>query len=965
MLEGTMPRYSFTSSARLWKLAASCIFLLCLSSSGAQDLRYLSHQSWSTEEGLPQSSVHGIVQTRDGYLWIATEGGVARFDGAGFRVFDHSSEPAFASDDVCCLAADSAGSLWIGTADGLIQMQGGQFRRYGTADGLPSSTIESITVRGDGSLVVNTSNGWAEWKQTGFQRMSPALLGESTDGSGSMAGPGAALWNSTSTTVTLTWHGVKHEWRVGHELPSGRIETVTVDREGLAWVGMNSGLLLLSMDQPAAIPITFLRGNSVLSIFEDTEGNHWIGTETSGLHVLRRLKFRSEPMLADKAVTNVAQTKDGTIWVGTREDGLRRVRSGGVDEPVAEAALTSSVISCVAPGVRGGLWVGTPDGLNYIDEKNFVQRITSANGLPDDYVRSLVGDSDGSVWVGMRHGLAHVQRVGVKLKVKTITSADGLGGDLIGSLLQTVGRGPNAVSELWAGTSGGLSRVRGNGQITNFTVKNGLGGEIATAMAQDSAGDLWVATKDGGLSLFDGQRFLPVALFPRSGGRDGNIEGIVADKLGFMWFRMDRGIRRIALTALHACVADNRCSLPDGAMSKYGLADGLPNDEVVSGGLSMAWLANNGELWFSTRGGVAVADTEHLPWNTIEPPVVLQRFLVDDSPQDFSTMPADISFGHARFTMEYAGLSYTAPTEVRYRFRLEGFDKDWTDAGSRRSATYTNLPPGSYRFRVQAMNNDGVWNRAGTELRFRIIPPFYRQWWFMVVVVLGLIAILVGMYLLRLRRLRREFEAVLAERNRMAREIHDTLTQDFVGTSLQLDLIAQQLSRGKIEMAIDQVKRARRLVTEGLEEARRSIWELRANNSQDSLPTRLTRLVQRDSPGMIVPRLHLGGAYRPLDPHVERELLRIVQEALSNVQHHADATEVSVELHYSSDTLMLVIEDNGVGFSTDEASCKVGHYGLLGMKERTSVIDGTLEISSQPGHGTRVTLRIPIAANAR
>ena len=254
---------------------------------------------------------------------------------------------------------------------------------------------------------------------------------------------------------------------------------------------------------------------------------------------------------------------------------------------------------------------------------------------------------------------------------------------------------------------------------------------------------------------------------------------------------------------------------------------------------------------------------------------------------------------------------------------------------------------------------------AGAELRFRIVPPIYRRWWFLLLSLMLLLALVAGIYLLRLRRLEREFDAVLAERNRMAREIHDTLTQDFVGASLQLDLIAQHLNRGKFELALEQVKRTRQLVTEGLEEARRSIWELRVNNSQDSLPTRLSKIVQRDTFSAIHPRLHVGGAYRVVDPKVERELLRIAQEALSNVLHHAQSAETSVELHYSSDMLMLTIEDKGIGFRVNEASGKTGHYGLLGMKERAATIDGTLEVTSEPGRGTKVTLRVPIAEAAR
>jgi ligand-binding sensor domain-containing protein/signal transduction histidine kinase len=942
---------------RVGKVAAGCAVLLCVGVCGAQDLRYVSQQAWSTEEGLPQSSVHSIVQTRDGYLWIATEGGLARFDGVSFKIFDHAEERAFASDDICCLAAD-ADELWIGTADGVVRMQGGKFRRYGKEDGLPSATVVSIAVGGDGAVTVETKGGGVRWEQEGFRAAGNAAVTAK-----GIAGPEGMRWGYSSDAVSVAGRSATREWRVGQELPSGRVQTVFMDREGLAWVGMNHGLFVLHAGSATAMAVTVLSGNSVLSIIEDAEGNHWIGTETSGLHVLRRLKFRSEAGLGGQAVTSVAQTKDGAMWVGTRDDGLRRVRNGVVDKPVAAERLTSSVILCMEPGAKGGLWVGTPDGLNFVDERGAVQRITSANGLPDDYVRALAAEADGSVWVGTRQGLVHLRGDGAARGMKTLTRAEGLGGDMIGSLLLGRGRGINGEDDLWVGTSGGLSRVSADGRIRNFTAKDGLGAEIVSAMAQDRAGDLWVATRGGGLQLFSGGRFVAVPVFVHEGDDQGRIEGMSADGEGALWFRMDRGIRRIALTTLHACAAKERCATEEGASGvgdRYGRADGLPSDEVVAGVSPMAWLASDGELWFPTRGGVAIVDTAHTASKGVATPVVVERFLVDDAAEDLSAMPLKIPFGHARFTMEYAGLSFTAPSEVRYRFRLGGFDKGWTEAGGRRSATYTNLPPGRYRFDVEAMNEDGVWNRAGAELRFRIVPPFYRRWWFIGLALLGLGGLLAGLYWLRLRRLRGKFDAVLAERNRMAREIHDTLTQDFVGTSLQLDLIAQQLSKGKVELAIEQVKHTRQLVTEGLNEARHSIWELRANNSQDSLPTRLRRVVERPQFAELKPRLHLGGAYRELEPRVERELLRIAQEALSNVLHHARATAVAVDLHYSSDTLMLTIEDNGVGFSVDDGLHKAGHYGLLGMKERASLIDGVLEITSAPGHGTKVTLRAQI-----
>ncbi len=925
--------------------------MLALPVCGAQDLRYQGHQAWSTAEGLPQSSVHAVLQTSDGYVWAATEGGLARFDGVGFRVFRQSTEKAFVSDDVCCLANDGADGLWVGTADGLIHLRKGQLQRYGAVDGLPSAEIVAIKAGANGMLSVETSGGGARW--TG-QRFEKTNVGEDLvgDGRGVVEAEDGSRWSFDRSGVSVATPGGRRFWRVGMELPAGRVQTVYVDREGLAWVGMNDGLLVLDRGAASAEKVNALRTNSVLSIFEDAEGDHWVGTETSGLHILRRLAFRGETALADIAVTAVAQTTDGAMWVGTRDDGLRRVRDGVVDEPVAAGALTSPVILCVTPDQRGGLWVGTPDGLNYIDAGLKVRRMTSGDGLPDDYVRSLATDGDGTVWVGTQHGLVHVNG----RSLKTLTSEDGLGGDVIGSLLLAAG---GARGALWAGTSGGLSRVTSDGRIANFTSKDGLGGDIVSAMARDEGGDLWVATKGGGLSLFDGRRFVDTGAFVHDAG----IAGMSADGAGYLWLRMDRGIDRIAIAALHDCVTKGRCA--EGMVAHFGLADGLPNAEVVAGGTPTPWMATNGEMWFATRGGVAVVDTRHMPVAVGPPPVVLQRLLVDDVAANPGEGERQIPFGHERLTMEYAGLSFHAPSEIRYRFRLEEFDKGWIDAGMRRSASYTNLPPGAYRFMVEAAVGDGAWSLRPAEVSFRIVPPFYRRWWFVVSAVLALSACLAGLYLLRLRFVRRRFDAVLAERNRMAREIHDTLTQDFVGTSLQLDIIAQQLAKGKTELAIEQVKRTRQLVTEGLAEARQSIWELRANNSQDSLPTRLTRVVQREMFAAVAPKLRVGGAYRALEPRVEREVLRVAQEALNNVLHHAEATEVQIELHYSSDTLMLMIEDNGSGFVVDEATRKMGHYGLLGMQERAATIDGTLEIDSAPGQGTRITLRVPSPNSGR
>jgi signal transduction histidine kinase/ligand-binding sensor domain-containing protein len=849
----------------LWALVWSGV---CLGHSCAQDLRYLSHQAWGTEEGLPQSSVHAVVQGRDGYIWVATEGGLARFDGMSFRTYGRATDAAFESDDICCLKVEADGSLQVGTASGWLRMRNGRFEKL---TGLPPG-------------------------QGGELRSVPGI--------------------------------------------SGRVQANLVDREGREWVGTRNGLEVVDRQTGRVQEIPALQGDSVLSIFEDAEGNHWVGTETSGLHVLRQLKFRSEPGLAGLAVTSVVQASDGAMWVGTRDDGLRRVLNGVASEPVPVEKLTSGVILCMAVDASGDVWVGTPDGLNIVDPTNGVKRITSADGLPDDYVRSLAEQigTRSAMWVGTQKGMARVEGGHV---LQVVTQAEGLAGDMVGAML-------DSSQGFLVGTSGGLSILGRDGKVKPVPKMVGLAGTIVTAMTLDRGARVWIATNDGRLGRLDGGTLVQVGRFPS----DNTIDGMIADERGNLWLRMNQGIRRIDLSKVVACGTNVGCGQLG---SRYGVADGLPTDEVVAGETSGGALTRDGEIWFPTRRGVGVVDSRHLAVDNVPPPVVVERVQVDDV-----AVPAKdevrVPYGRQRLTVEYAGLSFTAPTEVRYRVKLEGFDKEWVDAGAKRTATYTNLAAGSYTFRVRAVNGDGVWNLKGAEVRVRVVPPYWRRWWFVGLMLLGLAAVLAGVYLLRLRRLRRDFDVVLAERNRMAREIHDTLTQDFVGTSVQLDIVAQMLRRGKVDAALEQVVKTRRLVTDGLDEARRSIWELRSSGAEDSLPVKLRRLVEREEWVEIGAKVKVGGAVRALDPKIEREMLRVAQEALQNVRRHARATETTVDLHYSDEAVLLTIEDNGVGFRMEDVPS--GHFGLMGMNERAEVVEGALEIVSEVGKGTTVRLRV-------
>ncbi|MBE7158078.1 MAG: hypothetical protein INR62_06525 [Rhodospirillales bacterium] len=343
------------------------------------------------------------------------------------------------------------------------------------------------------------------------------------------------------------------------------------------------------------------------------------------------------------------------------------------------------------------------------------------------------------------------------------------------------------------------------------------------------------------------------------------------------------------------------------------------------------------------------------------PPLVsVQRFDVDGVDLPMGDGAVVLSPGHNRFTFGFAALSYTLPAKIRYRYKLDGFDRDWVEAGVAHTAVYTSLPPGHYRFFVQAQNNDGVWNRSDAVLPFRIRLPVYRRWWFALLVLLGLAGIVFLLFQLRERIVQRRFTLVLQERNRIAREVHDTLAQDFVSVSLQLDIASTFLRTQQVELAAEQLQDTRRLVKEGLQAARQSIWNLRATAGEDSLPTRLSALVGRSSFAGRPPRLTMGGAFRKLPAAVEGEALRIAQEALSNASRHANATDVEVTLFYSPDDLQLTVRDNGQGFLLEEAASKAGHYGLRGMRERSETLGGELMIASSPENGTTISLRVPL-----
>jgi PAS domain S-box-containing protein len=747
---------------------------------------------WRSQDGLPQNSVMCVVQTPDGYLWFGTQEGLARFDGWQFTVFNRQNTPAIKHNDIRSLVEAKDGTLWIGTnGGGLTSYKDGRFKNYSTRLGLSNDTIRALREDREGNLWIGTLNGLDRFRNGKFTvyRTQQGLADDAVSSIAEDARGG--LWIGTGNGLSLLKNGVFTTYRRLGTVLIAAVKSVYVDRDATLWLGTERQLLSWKDNQLRIYSVREgLPKGMVTSLNEDRQGDLWIGTGGSGVFRLRQgelTHFNSRQGLLSDFVWCIFQDREGSIWIGTDGGGLDRLKKGNFQTYDTGAGLSSNFVRSVYQSRDGSVWVTTDNGLNRIKDGR-VTVYTKRNGLRSNVVLSVGEDNGGAMWFGTAGG--GLERF-YRGRFRSYTIRDGLSSNSVeviycdhaGNLWIGTDRGldlfrngtlrvynvsdglpgndiwclhEDREGNMWVGTSAGLSRLK-DGRFTNYLLtKTGSNVGAITYIHEDPTGVLWIGTYGSGLKRFKDGVF--TTFTTRQSLFDDVIWDILEDAKGNLWMSSNRGIFRTSRVQLNEVAAGK---IQKVSCISYGTSDGLNSSEFNGGPQPSAWKTREGLLLFSSIHGMVSVDPNHLETNPTPPPVVIERVRINGHNTALAG-PVAVPAENGELEFHYAALTYLAPEEVRFKYRLEGFDRAWVDAGWRHVAFYTNIPPGKYRFRVIASNNDGVWNDTGASLNLTLRPRFYQTSLFYVGCSALLVLLVFGGYRLRVSRLKAREHALLS-----------------------------------------------------------------------------------------------------------------------------------------------------------------------------------------------------------
>ncbi len=949
---------------------------------------------WHTEEGLPQNSVNAMLQDHRGYIWIGTFGGLARFDGERFTVFDSANMPGFGSDQISSLYESRSGTLWIGTVDGgLIRLQDGVATTNTERDGLPNRWVTSIRGDIEGKVWINTAaGGVAHFAGTKLEaypthrgRAVREFFLQARDGSmWFRCGQDVVRFAADGSVATL--HSIKPSVFFVHEARDGSVWVAFRDQYRLVryYQGvfsdvplpavkrgeLTSDLLLYSfamaedadgglllrtpaglsrivngrLSPPEVLPLPANAGEllKVRCLFVGREGNLWIGTIGRGLIRLRRAPltaYGKDEGLSDSNFSSVFQDREGRIWLGGDLlycfDGHRFHLVPGVGDVLA-----------IAQTRDGDLWFGGYGGLYRLRSG-----VMSHFNVNAPAVKIIFQDREGTLWIGAltedRPGGLYRFRDGKLEQAPGISDVRAIAEDRDGGL--------------WLGGLAGLRYMRGS-KIVTYDQTQGLSSNSVYDIHQDSTGTLWVATYGGGLNRFQDGRFK--AITTQDGLPDNLLLGLLEDGKGNLWFSSNQSVFRLGLTELND-FADGKISFLSPV--SYGAAEGMRSTES-NGGSPGGWITRDGRIWFPTLRGVVAIDPA--AGNRLPPPVVLEEAWANKftlARNGRTSVPA----GNNTFDFRFTALSFSAPEKLHFKYRLEPFDKDWVNAGTRRTAHYTNMGPGDYSFHVAAVNNYGIWSEREASVRFALLPHFYQTIWFRVACIAAFLGMIWGIHQLRVRQLAHQFhmrlEERVSERTRIARDLHDTLLQSFQGLVFRFQAARYQLP-DRPEEASDALDSALVSADQAIAEGRSTIQELRSGSSEESNLEQMLlatgrELASSQNGGDSAPSLRVivEGERRTKRAMMREEVYRIARELLRNAYRHARARNIEAELRYDNDAFLLIVRDDGRGIDPKvlKDRGRAGHWGLPGTYERAEGIGARLDIWSEAGAGTEVRLTVP------
>jgi signal transduction histidine kinase/ligand-binding sensor domain-containing protein len=937
------------------------------------------------DAGLPHPTVTTTLQTRDGYLWVGTQGGLARFDGARFTTFQPSNTPALPTGTVRCLFEDAAGDLWAGLENGVVRFHAGRFELIGLRD----TIVTSIAQDGSGTLWFGTfGHGLQSWRQGEWQRQGPPLAEHLTVRCVESDSAGR-LWVAFNQAGELYCreNGLFRRIDPGGRLRGFDPNVICEWPRGTIWIGGYShGLVRLRGDEVERYDLEQgLAGSQVADLRPAHGGGLWV--VTGGLQKITdpdRVLFESAGLKIEAEATAVEEDREGSVWLSTKSDGLVQLRPLSYRVISAKNGLPSTAVKSVAQDPAGNIWLAPQHGgLVKIDPAGAVT-LSTAESLPNRDVSLVCAARDGTVWFAS--GNLFQRRDGRVTPFPAVHPVHGLYEDRRGALWIGAGQGvlryengtwtkvevmpgrPILYACAFAEAPDGTMYI-GSWNLGVFKVPADRGAAIdlsaslptktIRSMLVDAEGRLWVGTKGKGVALWqEGHWLNSPALSDALGG---HVFSMAEDDAGQLWLGTAMGIMRAQKQDL-ADVSRGRRAMADIALS--GVNSGFHVAASWPGGQPTVWKTAEGRLLFASVRGLLELDPRRLPGNSEPPPVRIEQVAFDQQPAgDAGQLIAPA--GTRGVTLDYTALSYVHPQRVRFKYRLDGYDADWVDAGPQRSVTYRSLGAGNYVFRVKAQNNDGVWNERPAALAFSVAPFFWQTWWFRLATVAGFTVGIVSMVrYLSFRRLRlkvRELEqqaALQRERARIARDIHDDVGNRLTEISLLSGLaMRENPAPGKTGQYVQRISSRVREVTDSLDEI---VWAVSPGN--DTLSSVVHYIGEFAVEFLQAADIRCSVEVperipnRTIPAEIRHNLFLAVKEAFNNSVRHAHASAVRLRVTLAADALVMTIHDNGDGFV---ASSRAGADGLRNMSQRMDEIGGQFQIKSEPGHGTEISLTYP------